>query len=77
MMKIEKQLAKTDLNQFKQKPLEIVVKGIYKHQRFKTNEIIKRINCVHYKENTVQSEGLRLYKLNLHTDIYKSHHRFD
>ncbi len=54
-MKIEKQLAKTDLNQFKQKPLEIVVKGIYKHQRFKTNEIIKRINCVHYKENTVKT----------------------
>lgn len=54
-MKIEQQFAKMDLSQFKQKPLEIVVKGIYKHQRFKSSEIIKRINCVHYKENTVRT----------------------
>lgn len=54
-MKIEQQLAKMDLSQFKQKPLEIVVKGIYKHQKFKNSEIIKRINCVHYKELSVQA----------------------
>lgn len=55
VMKIEQQLAKMDLNQFKQKPLEILVKGIYKHQKFNSNEIVKRINCVHFKENTVRT----------------------
>lgn len=55
MMKLEKELAKTDLNQFKQKPLEILIKGIYKHQKFNAKEILNRINCVHFKENTVRT----------------------
>ncbi len=55
MMQIEQQLAKTDLNQFKAKPLEILVKGIYKYQKFKRNVITEKINTVHFKPSTVNT----------------------
>lgn len=54
MMTIEKELAKTDLNQFKTEPLKLLVKQLYKHQNFKNKVVLERINCLTYTQNTVE-----------------------
>ncbi len=51
--KLEKNLAQTDLNQFKTEPLKQLIKQIYKYQNFKTRVILEKINRGAYSENTV------------------------
>jgi len=63
MMTIEKNLANTDLNQFKTEPLKLLVKQLYKHQNFKNKVVLERINHLTYTENTVNLylQKIRLY----------------
>lgn len=53
MMIIEQQLANTDLNKFKTEPLKLLIKQIYKHQKFKNSYILANINKLIYKPSTV------------------------
>lgn len=53
-MDIEKKLAKTDLNQFKQEPFKLLVKQLYKYQDFKTSVILNKINKLTYKDATIR-----------------------
>ncbi len=53
MMTIEKNLAQTDLNQFKTEPLKLLVKQLYKHQNFKNKVVLERINHLIYSEKTI------------------------
>ena len=55
MMKIENSLAATDLNQFKQQPLELLLKQIYKYQKFRNDVILEKINKLNFKDSTVKS----------------------
>ena len=52
-MDIEKKLAKTDLNQFKQDPLKLLIKQLYKYQDFKFKKALSQINTMNFKESTV------------------------
>lgn len=63
MMKIEENLAKKDLSVFKTQPLELLVKQIYKYQKFKTSVILQKINLMTYKPNTakVYIEAVKSY----------------
>lgn len=54
MMNIEKNLAQTDLNQFKTEPLKQLIKQIYKHQNFKSSVILNKINRANYSETTTK-----------------------
>ena len=53
MMTIEKNLAQTDLNQFKTEPLKLLVKQLYKHQNFKIKAVLERINRLTYTEKSI------------------------
>lgn len=53
-MDIEKKLAQTDLNQFKQEPLKLLVKQLYKYQDFKGIVILDKINKLTYKDSTIK-----------------------
>lgn len=53
MMTIEKNLAQTDLNQFKTEPLKLLIKQLYKHQNFKIKVVLERINHLNYTEGTI------------------------
>lgn len=55
LAQLEKNLANTDLNQFKQEPQKLLVKQIYKHQLFKRKVILTRINRMHFSEGTVNN----------------------
>lgn len=54
MMTIEKNLAKTDLNQFKTEPLKLLAKQLYKYQDFKISVVLTQINTMNFKEATVR-----------------------
>ena len=53
MMNIEKNLAQTDLNQFKTEPLKLLAKQLYKHQDYKFSIVINRINRLNFKDSTI------------------------
>lgn len=51
---IRKNLASTDLNQFKTEPLKLLVKQLYKYQDFKIAIVLKQINMLNFKTSTVK-----------------------
>ena len=53
LAQLEKNLASTDLNQFKTEPLKLLVKQLYKYQNFKNTAILSKINKLTYKDNTI------------------------
>ena len=54
LAQLEKNLANTDLNQFKTEPFKLLVKQLYKYQDFKTVVILNRINKLTYKDSTIR-----------------------
>jgi hypothetical protein len=59
-MKIEKELSKMDLNQFKEGAYEHVIKELYKHQNFNRKAILTRINRCGIAENSVTTYASEL-----------------
>ena len=55
MMQIEKNLAKTDLNQFKTEPIKLLFKQLYKYQDFKASVVLNKINKLTFKDNTIKT----------------------
>lgn len=58
MTTFEQRLASVDLtpfktNEFKTQPLELLLKQIYKYQKFKSKIILQKINRMNFGENTV------------------------
>ena len=60
MMQIERELAKMDLNQFKEGAYEHVIKELYKHQYFNRKAILERINRCGIAENSVTTYASEL-----------------
>ena len=54
LAQLEKNLAQTDLNQFKTEPLRLLIKQLYKYQNFKITAILAKINKLTYKDNTIK-----------------------
>ena len=54
LAQLEKNLANTDLNQFKTEPLRLLVKQLYKYQDFKIVVVLKQINMLNFKPNTIR-----------------------
>ena len=54
LAQLEKNLASTDLNQFKTEPLRLLVKQLYKYQDFKIAVVLKQINMLNFKPNTIK-----------------------
>lgn len=54
LAQLEKKLASTDLNQFKTEPLKLLVKQLYKYQDFKIAVVLKQINMLNFKPNTIK-----------------------
>ena len=54
LAQLEKNLASTNLDQFKTEPLELLVKQLYKYQDFKITAVLKQINMLNFKPNTVK-----------------------
>ena len=54
LAQLEKNLASTDLNQFKTEPLRLLVKQLYKYQDFKIAVVLKQINMLNFKTNTIK-----------------------
>ena len=63
LAQLEKNLASTDLNQFKTEPLRLLIKQLYKYQNFKITAILEKINKLTYKDNTIKVyvDALRKY----------------
>ena len=55
MMKIEKKFATMELQQFKQKPYDLLVKEMYKHQNFNFKSALERINRGSMSYNSAKS----------------------
>jgi len=60
-MQIEKKLAQTDLNKYKTQPqndiksdtLKLLIKQLYKYQKFSTKAVLEKINMMNFKKSTV------------------------
>lgn len=75
MMKIEKALAQTDLNVFRDAPAQILAKEILRYQKFSVDAALKKINRASYSVNTAKillGQGFRY----LETGTYNPHTGF-
>ena len=54
LAQLEKNLANTDLDKFKTEPLRLLVKQLYKYQDFKVAVVLKQINMLNFKPNTIK-----------------------
>ena len=53
LAKLEKSLARTDLNQFKTEPMKLLIRQLYKYQNFNAKALLNKINRMNYTEGTV------------------------
>ena len=62
LAKLEKNLGQIDLNQFKTEPIKLLIKQLYKYQKFSSKALLNKINRVNYTEATVKRYSNMMHK---------------